>query len=322
MRLHSEIPMPEGFVENELIRAALVAAYWGEYERALAAVTSFLSEDPPEEHAVFALREAVPWRVAIGEVERAVRDAENCVAKAVELWGDLDPRTLVIRNTQMYWLGKVGKQRQAQQAAESLLADAELTLGRTDSLSLAIRNNVARIVELGDAPEQAERLYLGLLQDFEAVGEAEGECALTTRDNYAQFLEDNERFVEAREVMRRQVLLLVRAFGRKSEQVLAARFRIAQLTLALEEIEQAIALLEELATDCVDHLDVSDSLITDVHQLLLALAVSMDRPDEVVRNCDKMLGQLVYIMDPAAEAVLELKKLRNHYLERCATAPL
>lgn len=319
MKLYSEIPAPEGLFEHAQVKEALVAAYWSEFERAIAAITEFLNDDPPEDHAIFALRETVPWWAELGNLDRAAKVATQCAQRAIQLWGSLDPMALVMRNTQMYWLGKAGKQSKAEECARSLLADAAVVLDLKEPLHAAVRNNAARVFEGGEYRAEAESIYIDLISDFEAWGQSETEHCFTTRDNYVQFLASDGRVSEARDLMLEQILIFTKIYGQYSPITLRGRYDASILSLHLGQMDSAREQLEGLAQDCAKHLDVADALTSMVLSVLLSIVLEQDDAAAVVQVTTRLLDQAQYTGDPCQMSA-GLQQLRNRYRDLCGVS--
>ena len=314
------IEMPEGYFMQDAVRDAIAAAYWGEFERAIAAITSFLAQDPPEDQAIFALRETIAWRAEIGDLDRAAKDAAACAKRGCEHWGTLDLRALMVRNTEMYWAGKAGKQKESERLAKSLLIDADTVLDEREPLRTAIRNNAARILELGEHADMAEQIYVELLEDFDKWQEADGIEALTTRANYIDYLESIGELSKAREVSSRQVILLLQSHGAKSPMTLYARYRMAILVLCDGDTETGTELMEAVAGDCEKYLEPGDELSVSAIEMVIALAMQADLPNETVSGLDRLIEQLKDITEPGGQLMTGIKQIRNRYREQCAAA--
>ncbi|GEM_PF-6021355 len=312
--------MPEGYFAQEAVREAIAAAYWGEFERAIAAITGFLAQDPPEDQAIFALRETIAWRAELGDLDRAAKDASACAERGCAFWGSLDLHALMMRNSQMYWIGKSGRQKESERLAKALLVDADAVLDEHEPLRTAIRNNAARILELGESSEVAEQIYVEMLADFDRWQEADGEEALTTRNNYIEFLARKGEFARAREVSGRQVLLLMQSYGAKSELTLNARYRLAMLALYDDDVEAGAALMKAVATDCEKYLEPGTELAVSAIEMVVAISMQIEPPKETVKGLDRLIEQLRPVADAGGELMTGLQQIRNRYREECAPA--
>lgn len=272
--------------------------------------------DPTMETELFMKRETLPWLMSQARVDEAVSRVDEVAGVAAKEWGFLDDRTLIMRNSQMFWLGKAGLTRRAEGLARGLMEDARLALSPRDPLRCAIRNNAARILEAGDTPEVAGEIYRDLLADFSAWGEDASEQALSTRHNFAEYLYDQGDYTGALEALQYQLLLLTERLGVSSEEALTLRHEAAGMTLSSGQVGEAIEMWEALYEDCQKFLPPDHSLTADVIGCLLAEAVERDNYQDGVLWCDRLIDIYGQASEPLITA--SLVRIRNQMVEASA----
>lgn len=318
MLLNREIDVAERMSTVPELNRALGLALSGELQRARHMVNDYIRDDPDSDVALFAQREMVGMIGATGELEQAVKLAAECSKKAIALWGMIDEKTIIIRNTEMYWTGKVGWQKKAETLADQLMADAQTALGRTDQLTFAVRNNSARIFEDGKTPERARKLYLELLADFDSSEDPVSDEALTTRHNYADYLMAQEEYQAAREVYQRLLLQITEVSGTRSEEALVVRHESAQLAMIVGDAESAKEQWQTLSQDCRKALGLSHQLTASVLNHLVAAHARDEEYQPVVKWLGLLIQALRDTIDP--ESLGELMRMKNRYGELATEA--
>lgn len=295
---------------------AMMLAQMGEYAKAISLLDQHLGSSPDVEVELFIKRETAPWLISLGRVDEAVTRLDYCSSLAAKSWGVLDERTLIIRNSQMYWTGKVGLTRKALDLAEKLLADAWASLDPRDELLNAIRNNAARIIEVGPNPAEAGRIYRDLLADYERWGEEGSPAALSARHNYADYLRDRGDFDDSLKVFQRLLLIVTEMRGITAEETLNVRNEVALTTYLVGREQEAVRQWEALVADLERFLGLGDPLTVDVIGTLLAEAMEDERLKEAVGWADKLIEAYVEGCDP--ELTASLVRIRNQMAESYA----
>lgn len=295
------------------INHAIGLAMAGELQRAGHMIDDYLKHSPDSDVALFAKRQMLGMMGEAGQLDEAARLARQCARTAASLWGSADMRTLIMRNTELYWTGQAGLQSQAERLAERLMVDGEVVLGRTNQLTYAIRNNSARIFEQGDNYERSRGLYLDLLADFDASDDPVSEEALTTRHNYAEYLVELQEYTEAMEVYQRLLLQIMEVWGTRSESALETRHEAAQVMLLAGSPEIAVEQWEALYADCRNALGLTHHLTAEVINHLVAVAAHEDDYRGAVKWLGLMLKSLGDCGSP--ELLRELSRMKNRYSE-------
>lgn len=258
-------------------------------DQAAERLETWLKSNPDPELRPFLLRELVPIRMELGQIDEGLVLAGEAARLGVERWGATDPRSLILRNTQMYWLATVGQVEAALALCQPLLADADQHLGAWEPLRSAIRNNSARVFEQADRGSDARRLYRQLLADYSRWGLASSEPACSTRHNFARHLQDTGELAEALQVLQQQLAIVTELRGTASEESLLARHDVAEAHLYLDQRRTAIEQWELLLRDCRDHLEADHPLIAEILGILLTDAVDLDDPERAVFFCDQLI---------------------------------
>ncbi len=273
-------------------------------EKGLQLIDLHLSADPSPDVRVLLLRDTAPLLIGLGRPDEALRRLDRSVAESTALWGGADARTLLLRNSQMYWAGKTGMRRRAEALAEDLLADARRHLSRKEDLFCVIRNNVARILESGTTPEVADALYKELLEDLDAWGQQGRSFALSARHNYGEYLRDSGDLDGAIVVFQKLLLILTEFRGIASRDTLAVRNDLAAVHSLAGNREQAQNIWRALLTDINRFLDSGDPLEPEVLGSLLTEAVEAEDRSEAIAWADRLLEIYREIDEPALMAAL------------------
>ncbi len=285
----------------------------GPPERSLRVLTEYLERATDEDTTVLILREMAPWFVALGLADEAMERLDAAVQIAEEAWGRHDLRSLVVRNSQMYWAGQVGMSRRAQALAEDLVPDAREHLELGSKLRHAIRNNAARILELGPIPELADILYQELLDEIDDLGQEGQTMALTSRHNYGEYLRDVGEFERSTEVFQKLLLILTEYRGTSSFNTLAVRHELAVVTLLGGKRTQALDMWSVLLADVERFLEPGSQLELDILGTLISDALDMHDVPAAVRHLDRLLD--IHRSEGELGMSQELAKMRNALLE-------
>lgn len=314
MKIYREMSIAGELAKIPALSKAESYARDGNYEGACAQVLRFLEDDPDPRLAPFAGRLTVEWMVQMGKIDQALERARECVAQGTALWGITDERTLVLRNTEMYWTGQAGHHRRARSQADQLVQDALAYLPDQDQLGYAIRNNAARIYETDSSPQRAMQTYRALLDDFESWGDQDGAAAFSTRHNYAQFLRDCGQFPEALRLLQHQLLLLTQLLGESSNEALYTRHEAAVVSLLAGDADTAVQQWEGLWRDCEQYLEPGHALTIEVLGSLLSHSIATNDRLAVVDWCNRLLQARSHRDEPELRRAIE--RLRNQYLEQ------
>lgn len=288
----------------------------GDYESAAQVVDEYLQRPLPPEVELFLKRETVPWLITLRRVDEALERLDYCSERAIEYWGSIDERTLLLRNSQMYWTGKMGLSKRAMNLAEPLLADAELGLEESDDLRSAIRNNAARIYEFSPDGERADGMYTQLIDDYSTWGQEGTATAMSTRHNYADFLRDQGEYERSVHVFQQLLLVVTQMRGISAQETLAVRNDLAITTYLAEREDQAVSMWRALVEDTERFLGVTHPLVTEIAGNLLADSLERKQFEEATAWVDKLIEGYGESCDP--QLTTGLLRIRNQITESSA----
>lgn len=307
MRINREMNVATRLHNSAEMRRAARFADDGQIDRACRVVEDYLSTLNDPELEIFAERETVGWMGQLGHLDAASDLATALAVRAKRLWGD-DERTLVIRNTELFWAGKAGFSRKAEKLADALVKDAAHILAPADQLTCAIRNNAARIYEDGANSEKAGEIYRKLLSDYAKWGESASEEACVTRQNYANYLCDNQEYRDSLRTLQYQLLLITSRWGEQSSQAFETRHEIALVMLMSGDTAAAVEHWEAVHRDASNHLGWGDPLALEAAHYLLARAVVDDDSEAVTKWSDLLIRAVSDLDEPELRATLEWVK--------------
>lgn len=315
MHINREMNVAFRLGESVQMQQAIRLAFMGNYEHACRVVEDFLEEESDLEIKIFARRETVGWRAQMGHVDEAAELANSLAEQAEQLWG-VEERSLIIRNSEMYWAGKAGLDTQAERLANNLVVEVARTLRPDDELACAIRNNAARIFENGCTPERAGDIYRELLRDYSRWGLSKTTEALTTRHNYAVYLRKKEAFPESIRTFQYQLLLVSGEMGEYSEAALATRHEIALVMFLSDDIMAAREQWEAVYSDAADYLGPNHPLVLEAANYLLGCSL-IQKDTAGIETWSNVLIEVVSdLQEPQLRAALV--RLRNSATQNAA----
>lgn len=314
MRVYRDIGAAEQIYVYEEVRNAALLASLGEFERACAAIETFMNECDNEGIRIFAMREAIGWKEHQGLMDEVAYDAAECARRAREHWGQDDERTMIMLNTELYRTSRAGLVKKASSLAHTALKLAKANLSENDPLANAIRNNAAHAFVLNGERDQATHLYQGLLDDYERWGKTDSDEAMTTRDNYASYLLDSRQYDEALVLYRSQLAIFTNLWGSNNEVTLGCRNDVAMALYHTGDTHGANAMWRELSLDCNAHLETGHPLTIEVLTINIQSAIEAREHADVVRYSSQILPHLDAIGD--TDSARTVRRLRNRHMEK------
>lgn len=312
---------------REAIEDAFASVQAEEYEAAIAAFDRAEGEfrerapDQAREQIWFARRNKAEWLAELGKVDEAAALCARSAVEAAKHWGDLDERTMILRNSEVFWLIEAGDYGKAYQQAEVLLQDAQMVLSADSELTDAVRNNTGRAAAFVGLDERALELYQGLLADYEVRGQAELPPAIMTRSNLANLYEKLRQWRQAADLYGKQLQIWRKRGEEGRENALWAKNSYAYCLMLAGETQRAETLWNELATELQANFGNSHPLLTEIWGVRTLNALDQDQPQVAFSYVEKLLE--VYRQSGETKIVVSLVKLANYcHAKMEASTPL
>lgn len=282
---------------SERMNAALGTAAQGDIERAILLVDDLETQlrerlDDDDGDAVFMLwlarRNKANWLSELGRIDEAVEACASCVPLAVAAWGMLDERTLMIRNSMVFWMIETGGRREADRQAKALLADAEQVLAPDDVLLDAIRNNAGWAAAGAGRRGTAEDLLQELLAEYEDRGAGGDEAAMKTRNNLASFYENELEWEKAAKLHEKQaVMWRLRGPGSR-ENALWAENSHAYCMLLAGLKEEAAEIWTKVVEEAESFLGPDAPLVFEILGVRASIAISEGNREEALKYVERL----------------------------------
>lgn len=301
---------------REAIEGAFASVQAEDYEAAIAAFDQaereFRERDPGRAcgQIWFARRNKAEWLAELGKVDEAAALCARSAMEAVEQWGNLDERTMILRNSEIFWLIEAGDYGKAHQQAEALLQDAQMVLPADSELTDAVRNNTGRAATFVGRDERALELYRGLLADYEARGQTEQPPAIMTRSNLANLHEKLGEWREAADLHGKQLRIWRKLGEEGRENALWAKNSYAYCLMLAGETRSAETLWNELTAELQANFGDNHPLLTEIWGVRTLSALDQDQPQVALGYVEKLLE--VYRHSGEAKIVVSLIKLANY----------
>ncbi|QWW19044.1 hypothetical protein I6B53_07875 [Schaalia sp. 19OD2882] len=258
------------------LSAALRTHQHGSVARAIDMVDEILAEHGSEISPIakiHVLKLLVDWHAEVGNEMEAKRRASRAVRVAMAELGPLHEITLVMRNSELYWMCVCGYEDLALNAFAQLLRDIRRAPEVPPGFEFVVRNNSAMPLKAKGLWERAARVYRDLVADMQGTVDQGDPMYLMTRNNLGEVLAMDRRFAESTAVYEGLMEDLLESHHCGDERILELRHLIA-----LNHHEDGnVALAREqwsiLVEDCRRHLGETHSLTGRQRMLQVGLAL-------------------------------------------------
>ena len=168
---------------------ALSAAARGSFAEAVDAAAPLIDSDRlGVEERLDLIRLIIEWNGLNGSFMECRRLAGRAVELGTNAFGARDPRVLIARSSELYWMCEVGYDALAEHRFAPLIDDVRQVLGTEHDLWWAVRTNSAMPAKAQGRFKDAADIYRGIIVDIAECLPENDLRVLTVRDNYAEAL--------------------------------------------------------------------------------------------------------------------------------------
>ena len=235
------------------------------------------------------IRLLIEWNGLTGSFMECRRLAGRAVELGTSAFGARDPRVLIARSSELYWMCEVGYDALAEHRFAPLIDDVKQVLGTEHDLWWAVRTNSAMPAKAQGRFNDAADIYRGIIVDIAECLPDNDLRVLTVRDNYAEALFLDGQYDEAIVVYSSILDAIAEEMGAKDRRALRVRYEIARSRFASGDHGRALQEWAGLVADMERALGTHDDLTVSCRSLLIAAAVEADRNEVAAEQCRRLV---------------------------------